>query len=96
MSLGDHPHTDPGDGRQECQTCGKYVWPVTHSCKRIPVTGAAMLRAGYCLEEGHLYGDGGTVLYKCYKCGFGQRLGFRVRSLEVLRVEDAHRAARRD
>ncbi len=41
----DHPHTDPGDGRTECETCGKWVWPVTHSCKRVPVTAAAIARA---------------------------------------------------
>jgi hypothetical protein len=42
---GDHPYTDPGDGRTECGPCGKYVWPATHSCKRVPVTPAAQLRA---------------------------------------------------
>jgi hypothetical protein len=40
----DHPHTDPGDGRSECETCGKWVWSVTHSCKGIPVTAAALER----------------------------------------------------
>lgn len=44
MSTADHPHTDPGDGRTECQTCGKWVWLVTHSCKGVPVTQAAMDR----------------------------------------------------
>jgi len=29
----DHPRTDPGDGRAECDLCGKFVWAVTHSCK---------------------------------------------------------------
>lgn len=43
-ALGDHPHTDPGDGRTECQTCGKFVWQVTHSCKGVPVTDAAITR----------------------------------------------------
>lgn len=42
----DHPHTDPGDGRTECPTCGKYVWRVTHSCKGVPVTPAARARWG--------------------------------------------------
>jgi hypothetical protein len=42
--LGDHPHTDPGDGRTECDTCGKWIWPVIHSCKRVPVTEAAWQR----------------------------------------------------
>lgn len=41
----DHPYVDPGDGRSECETCGKWVWPVTHSCKGVPVTEAARLRA---------------------------------------------------
>lgn len=41
---GDHPHTDPGDGRTECSVCGKWVWPVTHSCKGVPVTEAARMR----------------------------------------------------
>lgn len=41
----DHPYTDPGDGRQECETCGKWVWLVTHSCKGVPVTEAAIQRA---------------------------------------------------
>ena len=40
----DHPHTDPGDGRTECQTCGKFVWPAIHSCKGVPVTAAARAR----------------------------------------------------
>jgi hypothetical protein len=44
MSLADHPHTDPGDGRTECDTCGKWVWLVTHSCKGVPVTKAAWAR----------------------------------------------------
>lgn len=39
-----HPTVDPGDGRTECGRCGKWVWAVTHSCKRIPVTEAAMRR----------------------------------------------------
>lgn len=42
--LGDHPHNDPGDGRSECDLCGKWVWPVTHSCKGVPVTDAARRR----------------------------------------------------
>lgn len=33
--LADHPHEDPGDGREQCETCGKWVWLVTHSCKGI-------------------------------------------------------------
>lgn len=41
----DHPYTDPGDGRAECKTCGKWVWLIVHSCKGIPVTAAAKLRA---------------------------------------------------
>lgn len=44
QSLGDHPHTDPGDGRAECERCGKFVWPAIHSCKGVPVTAAAMER----------------------------------------------------
>jgi hypothetical protein len=39
-----HPHTDPGDGRTKCDLCGKFVWLVTHSCKRVPVTPAAIAR----------------------------------------------------
>lgn len=46
MSIGDHPHTDPGDGRTECDRCGKFVFPAIHSCKRVPVTAAARARAG--------------------------------------------------
>jgi hypothetical protein len=41
---GDHPHTDPGDGRTECDRCGKWIFPVIHSCKGVPVTEAAMRR----------------------------------------------------
>lgn len=40
----DHPHTDPGDGRLECDRCGKYVWPAIHSCKGVPVTAQARAR----------------------------------------------------
>lgn len=46
----DHPYTDPGDGRQECQTCGKWVWLVIHSCKGVPVTPAAVARAAAASE----------------------------------------------
>ncbi|MEV4197043.1 hypothetical protein [Micromonospora globbae] len=42
--IADHPHTDPGDGRTECDVCGKYVWPATHSCKGVPVTERALAR----------------------------------------------------
>lgn len=42
--LADHPHTDPGDGRKECLACGKWIHPVLHSCKRVPVTTAALAR----------------------------------------------------
>lgn len=44
LPVADHPYSDPGDGRSECQTCGKFIWPATHSCKRVPVTQAAMAR----------------------------------------------------
>ncbi|MFY1686396.1 hypothetical protein [Plantactinospora sp. WMMB782] len=40
----DHPHTDPDDGRSECDRCGKFVWPAIHSCKGVPVTVAARAR----------------------------------------------------
>lgn len=42
--TGDHPLTDPGDGRSECDVCGKWVWLVTHSCKGVPVSDAARAR----------------------------------------------------
>jgi hypothetical protein len=42
--YGDHPHSDPGDGRTECQTCGKWIREVIHSCKGVPVTEAAWAR----------------------------------------------------
>lgn len=42
--LGDHPHNDPGDGRTECDVCGKWIWPAIHSCKGVAVTHAARLR----------------------------------------------------
>lgn len=41
---GDHPHSDPGDGRMECTRCGKFVWGFLHSCKGVPVTAAAWNR----------------------------------------------------
>lgn len=37
----DHPYSDPGDGRAECELCGKWVFKVIHSCKGVPVTAAA-------------------------------------------------------
>lgn len=37
----DHPYADPGDGRSECDRCGRFVRPVIHSCKGVPVTEAA-------------------------------------------------------
>jgi hypothetical protein len=37
MPYPDHPYVDPGDGRTQCDTCGKWVWPFTHSCKGIRV-----------------------------------------------------------
>jgi hypothetical protein len=42
--LADHPHNDPGDGRTECEVCGKWVHECIHSCKGVPVTDAAMSR----------------------------------------------------
>lgn len=42
--LGDHPHTDPGDGRTECDRCGKWIFEVIHSCKGVPVTARAWAR----------------------------------------------------
>lgn len=42
--LGDHPHNDPGDGRTECDVCGKWIRPAIHSCKGVPVTDAAYAR----------------------------------------------------
>lgn len=42
--LGDHPHTDPGDGRSECDRCGRWIFPAIHSCSGVPVTEAAMRR----------------------------------------------------
>lgn len=69
--TGDHPHTDPGDGRQECRTCGKFVWPALHSCKRVPVTPAARQRAGMCDFDGYLYQYGdGDLSWECGQCGF--------------------------
>jgi len=44
MITPDHPHEDPHDGREECATCGKYVWPAIHSCKGVPVTDRAKAR----------------------------------------------------
>lgn len=44
QSFADHPHTDPGDGRTECNVCGKWVYEVIHSCKGVPVTVAAWNR----------------------------------------------------
>jgi hypothetical protein len=46
--VADHPYTDPGDGRTQCETCGKYVWLVTHSCKGVRVAPAA---AGRCVAD---------------------------------------------
>lgn len=43
-SILDHPHIDPGDGRTECERCGKFVHEVTHSCKGVPVTARAEAR----------------------------------------------------
>lgn len=51
--LADHPHTDPGDGRKECLTCGKWVHLVTHSCKRVPLTEPAMARFRAAREANH-------------------------------------------
>ncbi len=33
----DHPYEDPGDGRSQCEVCGKFVWPGLHSCKGVRV-----------------------------------------------------------
>lgn len=54
---GDHPHTNPNDGRTECLVCGKWVHQVIHSCKGVPVTPAAedryeaAMMAGLTIEE---------------------------------------------
>jgi len=57
---GDHPYTDPGDGRTECPTCGKWIHQVTHSCKRIPVTEAARQRMAARQHRHHPKGPGMT------------------------------------
>ena len=51
MVIADHPHTDPGDGRSECDRCGKFVWLVIHSCKGVPVTEAARARRAAAQER---------------------------------------------
>lgn len=52
----DHPYTDPGDGRVECETCGKWVHLVIHSCKGYPVTyEAAMRRVGELRQEAAMW-----------------------------------------
>lgn len=33
----DLPYTDPGDGRPQCDVCGKFQWPAIHSCKGVRV-----------------------------------------------------------
>lgn len=44
MAFADNPHEDPGDGRTECDVCGKWIHECTHSCKGMPVTEAAWTR----------------------------------------------------
>jgi hypothetical protein len=44
MAFEDHPHSDPGDGRTECERCGKWIYECIHSCKGVPVTNAAWAR----------------------------------------------------
>lgn len=60
----DHPHTDPGDGRTECDRCGKWVWLVTHSCKGVPVTEAARER-----HRKRAVAAGAPSLVSCARCG---------------------------
>jgi len=59
MSSGDHPHSDPGDGRTECLTCGKWIFEITHSCKGVPVTEAAKARASYSTQYAYCFKDSG-------------------------------------
>ncbi|MFI9526329.1 hypothetical protein [Micromonospora rosaria] len=56
----DHPHTDPGDGRTECDLCGKWVWEAIHSCKGVPATEAAKARYEQWRRESP-YQPGGQV-----------------------------------
>lgn len=63
--MSDHPHVDPGDGRTECQKCGKWVFECIHSCKGVPVTVAAWNRQlDVFIEEWHTApNDDGTPLH---------------------------------
>lgn len=58
----DHPHTDPGDGRTECRTCGKWVHLVIHSCKGIPVTAQAQARRAAVAARPALFTDADVEL----------------------------------
>lgn len=65
-ARGDHPHTDPGDGRTECDRCGKWVFEATHSCKGVPVTDAAMARMTHDCETCTDCGHDGLNCCGCY------------------------------
>lgn len=62
--IADHPHTDPGDGREECPTCGKWVWLVIHSCKGVPVAKGVIGEGPGSTRQRHKY-DG----ERCTVCG---------------------------
>lgn len=58
MSIG-HPTIDPGDGRTKCEGCGKYVWPVIHSCRGGRLVG--LFGAPEVMVHVHLRSGGDTV-----------------------------------
>jgi hypothetical protein len=53
----DHPYTDPGDGRSQCEVCGKWVWLVLHSCKGVRVAPASPVRVVVDPQEQQLERD---------------------------------------
>lgn len=57
----DHPYSDPGDGRTECDVCGKWIYECIHSCNGVPVTDAAwdrwFARHGVCRTCGTKHED---------------------------------------
>ncbi len=66
------------DRRTECDVCGKYVWPVTHSCKGVPATPAAWdrrdARKGHQVHADERPGTPNNAdsdrIWHCHRCGY--------------------------
>jgi hypothetical protein len=84
----DHPHVDPGDGRSQCEVCGKFVWPATHSCKGVRV---ASEQPGSKTFDPHDPQPRAVRLFACPRCGMPKGFACRTASQKIRKVPHMER-----